>query len=151
MKKTLIIVLVILAIVVVALAMNKKEPTVNSSETQATDETTGRELPETVGSLDNKAPSKDENAVAFTVNGGNFYFKPNIIKVKQGDTVTVTFKNDEGFHDFVLNEFNVKTKQVSAGAEQVVTFVADKKGSFEYYCSVGTHRQMGMKGTLVVE
>ena len=32
-----------------------------------------------------------------------------------------------------------------------VTVVSDKTGSFEYYCSVGTHRQMGMKGTLTVK
>jgi plastocyanin len=29
--------------------------------------------------------------------------------------------------------------------------VADKKGTFEYYCSVGQHRALGMKGKLVVE
>ena len=30
-------------------------------------------------------------------------------------------------------------------------FTADKVGSFEYYCSVGSHRSMGMKGVLKVE
>jgi uncharacterized cupredoxin-like copper-binding protein len=32
-----------------------------------------------------------------------------------------------------------------------VQFVADKTGTFEFYCSVGNHRQMGMVGTLVVQ
>ncbi|HLP86722.1 MAG TPA: plastocyanin/azurin family copper-binding protein [Candidatus Paceibacterota bacterium] len=88
----------------------------------------------------------------FTVNGGSFYFKPNTIKVKVGDTVTINFVNDGGTHDFRIDEFGVATKTLEvAGAQDKVTFVANKKGSFEYYCSVGTHRQMGMKGTLVVE
>jgi len=85
------------------------------------------------------------------VNGGNFYFKPNIIKVKQGDRVDITFVNNEGFHDFKIDEYNISTNRIKDGGQEKITFVADKKGSFEYYCSVGTHRQMGMKGTLVVE
>jgi len=87
----------------------------------------------------------------FTVEGGNFFFKPNTLTVNKGDTVKITFKNSGGVHDFVLDEFSVHTKQISGGAEEVVTFVADKAGTFEYYCSVGTHRQMGMKGTLTVK
>jgi len=86
----------------------------------------------------------------FTVTGGNFEFTPATMSVKKGDTVRITFMNVEGFHDFVLNEFTVATKQIQGGTEEVVEFVADKTGSFEYYCSVGKHREMGMKGTLIV-
>ena len=87
----------------------------------------------------------------FTVNGGNYYFKPNIIKVKQGDKVTIKFINDDGMHNFIIDEFKARTQIIKGGAEETISFVADKKGSFEYYCSVGQHRQMGMKGTLIVE
>lgn len=89
--------------------------------------------------------------VEFVVTGKGFSFDPKEIKVKKGDRVKVTFKNAEGFHDWVLDEFNVATKQISAGQEEVVEFTADKTGTFEYYCSVGKHRQMGMKGNLIVE
>ncbi len=92
-----------------------------------------------------------ENVVEVTVTGRNMSFDPKEIKVKKGDTVRVTFKNAQGFHDFVIDEFKVKTEQISAGQEEVVEFVADKTGSFEYYCSVGSHRKMGMWGTLIVE
>src|SRR5512143_1034634 len=37
----------------------------------------------------------------FNVNGGSFYFKPNVITVKKGDTVRIVFKNNDGFHDWV--------------------------------------------------
>jgi plastocyanin len=87
----------------------------------------------------------------FEVEGGMYYFKPNVITVKKGDTVKITLTNKEGMHDFVIDEFNVKTKRIKAGETDTVTFVADKTGSFEYYCSVGTHRAMGMKGKLIVE
>lgn len=87
----------------------------------------------------------------FTIKGSNFVFAPNVMKVKKGDTVKITFMNAGGLHDFVLDEFNVQTKQLPDGESETIEFVADKAGSFEYYCSVGQHRQMGMKGTLTVE
>jgi plastocyanin len=85
------------------------------------------------------------------VTASNFKFDQTTIKVKEGQTVKITFKNIEGTHDFVLDEFNVRTKIIKDSGEEKIEFVADKKGSFEYYCSVGSHRQMGMKGTLIVE
>ena len=93
----------------------------------------------------------EQKVVEVTVVGSNMKFDTKEIKVKKGDKVRVTFKNSEGFHDWVLDEFNVATKQISAGQEEVVEFTADKTGTFEYYCSVGKHRQMGMKGNLIVE
>src|SRR3989344_6848640 len=86
----------------------------------------------------------------FTVSGAPFKFTPGTLTVKKGETVSITFKNTSGSHDFVLDEFGVKTKLLTAGKEETVQFVADKAGSFKYYCSVGTHRQQGMEGTLTV-
>jgi plastocyanin len=71
--------------------------------------------------------------------------------VKKGDTVTITFKNSVGFHDWKLDEFKAATAKLAAGKEETVTFVADKTGTFEYYCSVGQHRANGMVGNLIVE
>ena len=93
----------------------------------------------------------NENKVVINVEGKNFSFSPNSIKVKKGDIVTINFKSVGGFHDFVIDDFNVATKQVQTGEESSVTFIADKDGDFEFYCSVGKHREMGMVGTLVVE
>jgi plastocyanin len=88
----------------------------------------------------------------FTVNGSNFKFEPSVMTVNKGDTVKITFKNNGGFHDFVIDEFpGAKTKQIGADASETIEFVADKTGTFEYYCSVGNHRGMGMKGTLTVK
>jgi len=87
----------------------------------------------------------------FTVVGKSFSFSPSAMKVNLGDRVRIIFRNEGGNHDWVIDEFGARTAVLSSGQSQTVEFTADKAGSFEYYCSVGTHRQMGMKGTLTVE
>ena len=86
----------------------------------------------------------------FTVTGVNFSFSPSTITVKKGDKVKITFINGGGFHDWKIDALNVATKQIQGGAQEVLEFTANTVGSFEYYCSVGQHRAMGMKGTLTV-
>lgn len=88
---------------------------------------------------------------SFTVTGTNFAFAPKEMRVKKGDTVRVTFNNASGVHDWKLDAFNVATKVLQAGKSETVEFVASKTGTFEYYCSVGEHRAMGMRGNLIVE
>ncbi len=94
---------------------------------------------------------ESENTKSFTVTGSNFSFDVKEMKVKKGDTVKVTFKNEEGMHDWRLDEFKAATKQIGEGKEDTITFVADKVGTFEYYCSVGQHRKNGMVGKFIVE
>lgn len=94
----------------------------------------------------------EEGAVKeFTINGTNFDFDSKTITVKKGDKVKITFNSTQGFHDFKIDEYGLATKQMQSPGTEVIEFVADKAGSFEYYCSVGSHRQMGMVGTLIVE
>lgn len=120
------------------------------------------EAPEIITPEESLAPDKAENESTdaatttgevkeFTVEGSAFKFVPAQIKVKKGDTVKITFVNKGGSHDFVIDELDVATKQLGAGESETVEFVADKAGTFEYYCSVGNHRAQGMKGNLVVE
>jgi len=88
---------------------------------------------------------------AITVEAGSYYFKPNVIQVKKGEPVKITITNKGGFHDFAIDAFSVKSEMIPSGGSTTVEFTPDKTGSFEFYCSVGNHRAMGMKGTLVVE
>lgn len=93
-----------------------------------------------------------ENVRDFTIEGTPFAFAPKTMEVKVGEMVRITFVNKEGFHDLVIDEFaGARTKQLKAGESETITFVADKAGTFEYYCSVGTHRAQGMVGTLTVK
>lgn len=95
--------------------------------------------------------SATANVKEFTVTAGSFYFSPKTLSVNKGDTVKINFVNSGGMHDWRLDEFNAKTPVLQSGQSASITFVADKSGTFEYYCSVGTHRQMGMVGTLTVK
>ena len=87
----------------------------------------------------------------FTIDASNFKFSIKEIKVKKGDKVKIVLNNKDGIHDWMIEEFDARTKQIAAGETDTVEFVADKTGTFEYYCSVGQHRQMGMVGNLIVE
>lgn len=98
------------------------------------------------------ATSTQNGAVKeFTVSGKNFSFAPAAMTVKKGDRIRITFVNESGTHDLRVDGYNVGTKTTQSGASETFEFLADKAGSFEYYCSVGQHRQMGMKGTLIVQ
>ena len=87
----------------------------------------------------------------FTIDASNYAFSQTELRVNEGDRVTITLTNSEGFHDWVIDEFNSATDRIQAGETTSVTFVADEAGTYEYYCSVGNHRAQGMVGTLVVE
>lgn len=92
-----------------------------------------------------------EADVTVEISGVNFAFSQDEIRVSEGDVVKIVFTSEEGFHDWVVDEFDAATEQIQAGSTSTVIFTADRTGSYEYYCSVGRHREMGMVGTLIVE
>jgi plastocyanin len=98
----------------------------------------------------NTTGSTNPTTKEFTITGSNFKFAPANMNVNEGDTVKITFVNESGTHDLRVDGYNVGTKTLQAGQSETITFLADKTGTFEYYCSIGQHRQMGMKGTLTV-
>lgn len=125
-----------------------------STQTPQTSESMDKQESSTIPTESNEATTGStmtDASSAIAIEGGAFYFKPNEIRVKKGEKVTITFTNAEGFHDFVIDEFNVRTKQLSGGQSETIEFTPDKAGEFEFYCSVGEHRQKGMVGTLIVE
>ena len=88
----------------------------------------------------------------FSVSSSNFKFSVSEIKVNKGDTVRIALVNTAGTHDLKVDGYNIGTKTLSkAGETDTIEFVADKAGTFEYFCTIGTHRQMGMVGKLIVE
>jgi len=114
--------------------VEKNETMMEEGEASATDQT-----------------AMDSEEVTVDLSAENFSFSATEIRVKRGDTVTIVLDVTAGMHDFVIDEFDARTKVVTTGETDQVTFVADEAGEFEYYCSVGNHRQLGMVGTLIVE
>ncbi|MBI5457007.1 cupredoxin domain-containing protein [Candidatus Kaiserbacteria bacterium] len=97
-------------------------------------------------------PSADKSEIIqeFSFTNEGYAYLPAAFAVKKGDRVKATFKNTGGTHDFRIDGYNVGTNIIQAGQSQTFEFVADTPGTFEFYCSVGNHRAMGMKGTFTV-
>ena len=87
----------------------------------------------------------------FTVSGRPFRFSAQELRVRKGDTVRVTFLNEQGIHDWRIDGFQAATAVLQQGQQETIEFIADQTGEFEYYCSVANHRELGMKGALIVE
>ena len=74
------------------------------------------------------------------------------LKAKVGDTIEITISSGEGAqHDIVIPELDVKSAQFdrSTGPTKV-RFKITRAGTFEYYCTISGHRQVGMEGKLEV-
>ena len=105
-------------------------------------------------------PTMVDDTKMYNITGDNYNFiidgkKAPTLKVNKGDKVKIAFTSKEGFHDWVVDELNVYTERVRSGEGTIsstsVEFIADTKGTFEYYCSVGKHRENGMIGIIIVE
>jgi len=157
MNKTFVTVVVLILVVAgLFFVLNKKSEAPTAENTEMNTENTSEEAP--VSGNENSSPSVNVSTEIttgatkeFTITGNNFSFSPSNITVKKGDIVKITFKDVNGIHDFVIDEFKVATARLKSGEVESVSFTADKAGTFEFYCSVGDHRMLGMKGTLKVE
>ncbi len=131
--------LVILAIVIASgvLKVNKK-----SSETS---------LPVEIQSTPTPTPAPiDVVNGEISVEAGSFYYKPNLIRVKKGEKVKLILNSVSMMHDFNIDELGVKVPITKSGSTSTVEFTPNQVGEFEFYCSVGQHRQNGQVGKLIV-
>ena len=71
--------------------------------------------------------------------------------LKKGSLESIHMINEDyqthSKHNFNIDEFNVHTKDLGYFQTQTVTFIADKEGTFKYYCTI--HPEM--KGTIAVQ
>jgi len=164
MKKPGLIVLLLMAVILVAACspqgeaqsirvLEEGEEAIDDSEHEgvAMDDDSGEVMDDDSGEV-----MDDKETKTFVLTGVNFKFSMNgaeapELVVKEGDTVRIEFSSTSGLHDWTVDEFSANTQRVNTGGSTFVEFVADKKGTFEYYCSVGSHRSFGMKGNLIVE
>lgn len=115
----------------------------------------------TTGTVEETQPADDTVMTEETVSedgirtinmeAGSFYYTPNEIRVKKGETVKIVMKSVDMMHDFNIDELDVKLPITKSGETSTVEFTADTVGEFEYYCSVGQHRANGQVGRLIVE
>jgi plastocyanin len=96
-------------------------------------------------------PTGTGQIVNIPIASSGFAFSTTTATASAG-TVTLKAMNPQSVsHDISIkgNGVDVKGNQVSNGGVSTVTATL-KAGTYEYYCSVPGHEQLGMKGTLTV-
>lgn len=147
------IVMVVIAIVLlvvggmVILGMNERG-TMNTENSDNIQERS--DINETMEEKDNSSEEEETTSAVIEVEGGAFYFEPDVITAKVGEPITITLNSVDMSHDFVIDELNVRTQILPGGESETFTFTPGETGEFEFYCSVGNHREQGMVGTLIV-
>jgi len=108
-----------------------------------------KELPKSV------LPYQDESLFTGEVKSFNmiakrFVFEPNEIIVQKGDKVRLTITSIDTTHGFAISEYGININIIS-GETITKEFIADKKGQFNFVCSVFCGSGHGeMKGRLIV-
>jgi len=100
---------------------------------------------------DEDEPSDDVASVKrFSVIAKRWDFSPSTIEVDEGDTVIMNIESVDVSHGFVISAFGV-SEFLSPGNTVSIEFVADKAGSFPFFCNVQCGSGHGsMRGTLIV-
>lgn len=91
---------------------------------------------------------------------GSYYIKPEVIRVRVNQPVTLKIRNEAKIvpHDLVIDApeagMDIKT-EVAAGDVASVTFTPTRTGSFRTYCDkklplAKSHREKGMQGWVEV-
>lgn len=132
-------------------AETSKTETSSEMVPQEFDEKKAMEVQEEIMKQETMMQEKIQEKKIFNIDAKNYSFAIKEIKVKKGDVVKIALNNTEGFHNLAIDEFNAQTAKINTGQSAEVEFTADKIGTFEYYCGVGNHKQLGMTGKLIVE
>ncbi len=74
------------------------------------------------------------------------------LHVRQGETVRLRLTSEDVTHGFLIPDLGVESAPIVPGTYQTVSFVAERPGTYLYYCNVlCSHRHGAMIGKLVVE
>jgi plastocyanin len=86
-----------------------------------------------------------KSAATLELEADDFYFNPTFVKVKPGEKVTITLKNEgSATHTFASDALSID-QQVSAGKSKKFTVTVPSSGSaFQFHCTF--HESMGMQG-----
>ena len=93
-----------------------------------------------------------ESAIEVSVEGNEYSFSPESLSLNKGERVRLTFKNTGKLpHNLTIEGLGISSKTISGGASDTIEFTATEAGIFNFYCSVGNHRGLGMEGSLEVK
>jgi cytochrome c oxidase subunit 2 len=106
---------------------------------------------EDVSTIDLSGDMIDEQVKTFNVTAKQWEFSPETITVNKDDRVVLNITSEDVTHGFAIPQFDIN-EQLEAGKTTRIEFVADKTGTYTFFCSVfcgSGHPQM--RGTLIVK
>lgn len=98
------------------------------------------------------SPSHAQTATTIDMVFGDFSFSPAAIEVPAG-IVTFNISNPDSLrHDIVItvNGVDLESDIYPAGQGGTWEVTLDQPGTYDFYCSIGNHREKGMVGTITV-
>lgn len=125
-------------------ANNQEQQVISATESSPTSVTQVTESDQTM---------EVENNQIFEISMANFSYSESELVVKAGEQITINVTNNQGNHDFVIDELGIHSEHLSEGESQQLTFTVSEEHigqTYEFYCSVGAHRQLGMVGTITI-
>jgi uncharacterized cupredoxin-like copper-binding protein len=95
---------------------------------------------------------KNEDAIEVTVKMSEYIISPSVISIEEDKDATFVIKN-LGFttHNFVSEELGIYSGVIPPGESKTITVMANEPGEYDFYCSIGDHRNNGMEGVLIVK
>ncbi|MEK6812795.1 MAG: cupredoxin domain-containing protein [Nanoarchaeota archaeon] len=100
---------------------------------------------------ESKEEQQQEAVEEIAITASSWKFEPSTIKVKQGTKVKLSITSIDVNHGFSLRAYNIKVR-LQPGKTETIDFIADQKGTFEFFCSVYCGiGHPNMQGMLIVE
>lgn len=104
----------------------------------------------TAGALAGLLPPQRGGQASVSVKARKYAFEPARIDVNEGDLVQVTLSSEDIPHSFTIDAYRI-AKQARPGQAVRFEFLADKAGSFPFYCDLRIDDGCRhMRGELVV-
>ena len=97
------------------------------------------------------APARAADPVRLTVHMTEYSFEPADLAVPAAREVVLTLINDGRVdHDMVVTQFGGQLIRLRGGDSGTVTLRPLAAGTYRVVCSIPTHIELGMVGTIVV-
>lgn len=92
--------------------------------------------------------------VDYTLTLNNYSFNPNFIKARPGQKLNIKLYSEYGYHNFVIEELGIHSKNISTGestmVEVIIPIDAQLNKTYEFYCSIGDHKDRQMLGSIQI-
>ncbi len=127
------------------------EPVVATAPVKTTPSLGSDTIKNTIGEVNPASDGQVSSPVKeFTMTAKKWEFNPPRIEVNKGDSVVLKITSTDVAHGFNLPDFNIR-EDLNPGQEVTIRFVADKTGTFNFYCDIfcgAGHKEM--TGELIV-